>query len=80
MFFFFFGGGGGGILRMVLVFGSSKLLRDFTSSVFTSTLLPLLTIIFLTLGLAAGMYSGLTYGLKEARGTHDWVMFLIIFC
>ncbi|XP_052190909.1 outer envelope pore protein 16-2, chloroplastic [Diospyros lotus] len=23
-------------------------------------------------GLAAGMYSGLTYGLKEARGTHDW--------
>lgn len=28
------------------------------------------------LGLAAGMYSGLTYGLKEARGTHDWVMFL----
>lgn len=24
-------------------------------------------------GLAAGMYSGLTYGLKEARGTHDWV-------
>ncbi|XP_059646777.1 outer envelope pore protein 16-2, chloroplastic-like [Cornus florida] len=23
-------------------------------------------------GLAAGMYSGLTYGLEEARGTHDW--------
>ncbi|XP_027116987.2 outer envelope pore protein 16-2, chloroplastic-like isoform X2 [Coffea arabica] len=23
-------------------------------------------------GLAAGMYSGLTYGLKEARGVHDW--------
>ncbi|KAK1317828.1 hypothetical protein QJS10_CPA05g00246 [Acorus calamus] len=23
-------------------------------------------------GLAAGMYSGLTYGLKEARGSHDW--------
>ncbi|XP_058212625.1 outer envelope pore protein 16-2, chloroplastic-like isoform X3 [Rhododendron vialii] len=23
-------------------------------------------------GLAAGMYSGLTYGLTEARGTHDW--------
>ncbi|XP_059632787.1 outer envelope pore protein 16-2, chloroplastic-like [Cornus florida] len=23
-------------------------------------------------GVAAGMYSGLTYGLKEARGTHDW--------
>ncbi|XP_043722064.1 outer envelope pore protein 16-2, chloroplastic-like isoform X1 [Telopea speciosissima] len=23
-------------------------------------------------GLAAGMYSGLTYGLKEARGAHDW--------
>ncbi|KAL5996366.1 hypothetical protein ACLOJK_026443 [Asimina triloba] len=23
-------------------------------------------------GLAAGLYSGLTYGLKEARGTHDW--------
>ncbi|KAL7210578.1 hypothetical protein ACSBR1_032020 [Camellia fascicularis] len=23
-------------------------------------------------GLAAGMYSGVTYGLKEARGTHDW--------
>uniref|UniRef100_A0A5B7AN76 Outer envelope pore protein 16-2, chloroplastic n=1 Tax=Davidia involucrata TaxID=16924 RepID=A0A5B7AN76_DAVIN len=23
-------------------------------------------------GLAAGMHSGLTYGLKEARGTHDW--------
>ncbi|KAF5464748.1 hypothetical protein F2P56_014800 [Juglans regia] len=23
-------------------------------------------------GLAAGVYSGLTYGLKEARGTHDW--------
>ncbi|CAA2989151.1 outer envelope pore 16-2, chloroplastic [Olea europaea subsp. europaea] len=23
-------------------------------------------------GLAAGMYSGLTYGLKEARGIHDW--------
>ncbi|KAK1294155.1 hypothetical protein QJS10_CPA16g01642 [Acorus calamus] len=23
-------------------------------------------------GLAAGMYSGLTYGLTEARGSHDW--------
>ncbi|XP_057545051.1 outer envelope pore protein 16-2, chloroplastic [Amaranthus tricolor] len=23
-------------------------------------------------GLAAGVYSGLTYGLKEARGYHDW--------
>ncbi|KAK3015646.1 hypothetical protein RJ639_005520, partial [Escallonia herrerae] len=23
-------------------------------------------------GLCAGMYSGLTYGLKEARGVHDW--------
>lgn len=23
-------------------------------------------------GLAGGMYSGLTYGLKEARGYHDW--------
>ncbi|KAL1359055.1 hypothetical protein HN51_004296 [Arachis hypogaea] len=23
-------------------------------------------------GLAAGIYSGLTYGLKEARGAHDW--------
>ncbi|CAL9082727.1 outer envelope pore protein 16-2, chloroplastic-like [Musa acuminata AAA Group] len=23
-------------------------------------------------GMAAGMYSGLTYGLKEARGSHDW--------
>ncbi|XP_043807154.1 outer envelope pore protein 16-2, chloroplastic isoform X2 [Manihot esculenta] len=23
-------------------------------------------------GLAAGMYSGLTYGLREARGAHDW--------
>lgn len=22
------------------------------------------------------MYSGLTYGLKEARGAHDWVRFL----
>jgi len=22
---------------------------------------------------AAGIYSGLTYGLKEARGAHDWV-------
>ncbi|KAI3687170.1 hypothetical protein L1987_80863 [Smallanthus sonchifolius] len=25
-----------------------------------------------TLCLAAGVYSGLTYGLKEARGVHDW--------
>ncbi|XP_056172542.1 outer envelope pore protein 16-2, chloroplastic-like isoform X3 [Syzygium oleosum] len=25
-------------------------------------------------GLAAGVYSGLTYGLKETRGAHDWVM------
>lgn len=24
-------------------------------------------------GMAAGMYSGLTYGLKETRGVHDWV-------
>jgi len=24
-------------------------------------------------GLAAGVYSGLTYGLREARGCHDWV-------
>ncbi|KAK1436347.1 hypothetical protein QVD17_02126 [Tagetes erecta] len=23
-------------------------------------------------GLGAGMYSGITYGLKEARGVHDW--------
>ncbi|CAK9328935.1 unnamed protein product [Citrullus colocynthis] len=23
-------------------------------------------------GVAAGVYSGLTYGLKEARGAHDW--------
>ncbi|CAK7326378.1 unnamed protein product [Dovyalis caffra] len=23
-------------------------------------------------GLAAGVYSGLTYGLREARGVHDW--------
>ncbi|XP_076945016.1 outer envelope pore protein 16-2, chloroplastic-like [Bidens hawaiensis] len=23
-------------------------------------------------GLAAGMYSGITYGLKESRGVHDW--------
>lgn len=29
--------------------------------------------IFFISGLAAGMYSGLTYGLKEARGVHDWV-------
>ncbi|KAH8500926.1 hypothetical protein H0E87_015953 [Populus deltoides] len=26
------------------------------------------------LGLAAGVYSGLTYGLSEARGVHDWVI------
>ncbi|KAJ0968213.1 hypothetical protein J5N97_025130 [Dioscorea zingiberensis] len=25
-------------------------------------------------GLAVGMYSGLTYGLKEAHGSHDWVV------
>jgi hypothetical protein len=24
-------------------------------------------------GLAAGVYSGLTYGLRESRGVHDWV-------
>ena len=24
-------------------------------------------------GLAAGVNSGLTYGLREARGCHDWV-------
>ncbi|KAK9161724.1 hypothetical protein Syun_008065 [Stephania yunnanensis] len=23
-------------------------------------------------GMAAGLYSGITYGLKEARGAHDW--------
>ncbi|KAE8717677.1 Outer envelope pore protein 16-2 [Hibiscus syriacus] len=23
-------------------------------------------------GLAAGLYSGITYGLQEVRGTHDW--------
>ncbi|OAY67646.1 Outer envelope pore protein 16-2, chloroplastic [Ananas comosus] len=23
-------------------------------------------------GMAAGVYSGLTYGLREVRGTHDW--------
>jgi len=34
----------------------------------------ILTIIFENAGLAAGLYSGLTYGMKEARGTHDWVM------
>jgi hypothetical protein len=28
---------------------------------------------FCAVGLAAGVYSGLTYGLKEARGAHDWV-------
>ncbi|KAK9992131.1 hypothetical protein SO802_027116 [Lithocarpus litseifolius] len=28
--------------------------------------------LFSTVGLAAGVYSGLTYGLKEARGSHDW--------
>lgn len=28
-------------------------------------------------GLAAGVYSGLTYGLKEARGTHDWVILFL---
>ncbi|KAF8392657.1 hypothetical protein HHK36_023006 [Tetracentron sinense] len=33
---------------------------------------------FLVAGLAAGMYSGLTYGLKEARGAHDWVIFLLL--
>ncbi|KAL8216328.1 hypothetical protein R6Q57_023165 [Mikania cordata] len=27
---------------------------------------------FLVSGLAAGLYSGLTYGLTEARGVHDW--------
>lgn len=32
-------------------------------------------IFFHNAGLAAGLYSGLTYGLKEARGAHDWVMF-----
>ena len=26
-----------------------------------------------SLGLAAGVYSGLTYGLREARGSNDWV-------
>ena len=31
-----------------------------------------------TVGLAAGVYSGLTYGLKEARGSHDWVMFIFM--
>ncbi|GAU48272.1 hypothetical protein TSUD_405180 [Trifolium subterraneum] len=27
-------------------------------------------------GVAAGIYSGLTYGLKEARGAHDWSIML----
>ncbi|GKV31370.1 hypothetical protein SLEP1_g40065 [Rubroshorea leprosula] len=35
-------------------------------------------------GLAAGIYSGLTYGLKEARGAHDWVssvsLLYVLFC
>lgn len=29
--------------------------------------------------MAAGIYSGLTYGLREARGTHDWVSIKIFF-
>ena len=28
------------------------------------------------LGLVAGVYSGLTYAMQEARGTHDWVLFM----
>lgn len=28
-------------------------------------------------GFAAGVYSGLTYGLREAQGVHDWVHFPI---
>ena len=24
-------------------------------------------------GIAAGVYAGLTYGLRESRGVHDWV-------
>lgn len=24
-------------------------------------------------GLVAGVYSGMTYGMQEARGVHDWV-------
>lgn len=31
--------------------------------------------VFSTSGLAAGVHTGLTYGLKEARGIHDWVNF-----
>ena len=30
-------------------------------------------------GLAAGVYSGLTYGLTEARGAHDWVICSVSF-
>ncbi|KAD4384576.1 hypothetical protein E3N88_24744 [Mikania micrantha] len=29
-------------------------------------------ITYFNLGLVASMYSGVTYGLKEARGVHDW--------
>ncbi|XP_057785617.1 outer envelope pore protein 16-2, chloroplastic-like isoform X1 [Salvia miltiorrhiza] len=28
-------------------------------------------------GMVAGVYSGLTYGLKEARGVHEWVPIII---
>lgn len=33
-----------------------------------------IVLLMLQLGLAAGVYSGLTYGLSEARGVHDWVI------
>ena len=43
---------------------------------FTSLLSANFLLFFWAVGLAAGVYSGLTYGLKEARGAHDWVTLL----
>ncbi|KAF7145840.1 hypothetical protein RHSIM_Rhsim04G0234100 [Rhododendron simsii] len=43
-----------------------------TDAIMKATCSKMLTTTLSILGLAAGMYSGLTYGLTEARGTHDW--------
>lgn len=29
-------------------------------------------------GLVAGVYTGMTYGMQEARGVHDWVCFFFV--
>lgn len=60
---------------MMIIYMKLPVLHNFKGKIkFPYVDLWTLKYSFCNAGVAAGIYSGLTYGLKEARGAHDWVV------